>query len=58
MKTINVIMYYPKEESATDYIMKVTTQTYLKSVLKVLDKSCLTIIEKKELIDRKIASGT
>jgi hypothetical protein len=54
MKKINVIMHYPKDELAAEYIMEVTTQTYLRSVIKVIDKSSLTINEKKELLIKKI----
>lgn len=56
MTKINVIMHYPNDESAVVYIMEATTQTYLKSIIKVFDKSNLTIIEKRELLDKKASS--
>ena len=57
MKKINVIMHYPNEELVTEYIIEATTQTYLKAVIKVINKSSLTINEKKDLINKKITSN-
>jgi len=56
MKKINVIVHYPKDESAAECIKEVTKQTYLKAVIKVIDKSCLSINDKKELLNKKIDS--
>ena len=54
MRKINVIMHYANEGLSTYNISLATAQTYRKTVINILDKSGLSISEKKEVLGKII----
>jgi hypothetical protein len=52
MKKINVILHVPMEEGYVNEIVKISSDTYLSSLLHVLNKSDLTLEEKHEFLNK------
>jgi hypothetical protein len=57
VRTINILLHDANEETKSREIKKITLDTYRKAVMKLLDKSDLTLTQKKELLNRIINEG-